>query len=62
MKGRCLISGEMPGSLIERFQELDDVFKKFAVYVVEVTERVSAKQDVMQPPRSQSIINRLEHC
>lgn len=62
MKGGCLISGEVSGSLIKRFQELDDVLKKFAIYVVEITEFISAKQDVMPLPRPRSIIYKLEHC
>lgn len=41
-----MISGEVPDSLIELFQEVDDEFRKVWIYVVS-TKLVSVKQDLM---------------
>ena len=47
MKGRCLVSGEVPRSLIKRLQELDEVLQKFGMYVVEEAELSSVKKDLV---------------
>lgn len=62
VKTRCLISGEVPGSLIKRFQQANNDFKKVWVYVVDITELISVKQDLMHLTRQQSSPYRLQHC
>ncbi len=52
MESRCLISGEVSGSLIKRFQDMDDVFKKVWIYVVHIMEFISVKQDLMSDRRA----------
>lgn len=47
MKGRCLVDGEVPGSLIKRCQEFDEVLQKVRINVVEEAELSSLEKDLV---------------